>query len=107
MDADEQLAVVLVGDLAAAVEWDEGVILPGKYNPHTWHLLLDEGAKFSDDAEGRLLLHEAIGPNGAGVFAAVTGVEDDGGECSMRRLGRGHRAQQPKDSENWSDQPYR
>jgi len=78
MDADEDGIGVTIGDADAVIEIDEVVVA-------TDHDDFEAGGKLGADAlgeiEGEVFFDEATGA-GTGVFAAMAGIDDDGGEAT-------------------------
>src|ERR1051325_8727150 len=77
MDADKELAMVLICDRAASIEFDKPVVFSRINHLYARQLLFDQLAKLEHDPEGALLFHVAVRADRAGIFAAMPRIEHD------------------------------
>ena len=72
MDGDEHVGITGAGFGDAHAQWDEDVFVAGHVNGVAYAFKAVFG--FAGDGEDDVFLFQAAGSDGAGVFAAVTGV---------------------------------
>ena len=85
MDRDEQVGALLVREVGAVAQRHEHV---GRARQR--HLdaeaVIDHARHAAGDVEHDLLLHDSVGPGGAGIVAAVAGIHHDQPKRLHRRL---------------------
>ena len=84
MDRDEEVALVLVGDRGAALERQEGVGGAGQDDAHAEPRGQPVGER-AGELQRQVLLGRAARADGAGLGAAVAGVEDDRADAARAR----------------------
>ena len=94
MDGDEHVGVVAVGDGRALAQIDELVGLARIDHFHVGHVFLNIGTQFLGHGQIDSLLG-GDGTQGTRVFAAMTGVNDDG-LYFFALLGQSEQRQQKK-----------
>src|SRR6266498_3129019 len=76
MDGDEQVRLLLVGDGGASLKRDKSIVTAGvnhvRAKPGTQQL-----AQPSSHIKYEFLLFKTVGTDGAGIVAAMPGVDDD------------------------------
>ena len=84
MDGDKKLGVAGAGEAGAFAEFDEAVVLAGQVDLDFGVGLADAVGELFGDGEGqRFLVGLAVGADGAGVLAAVAGIDDDAVEAEF------------------------
>ena len=76
VDGDEQIGLMLIGDGGARLQRNEGVVVAGVDDVGA-QLALQQPAQAQRDVEHQIFFQQAVGADGSGVVAAVTGIDDD------------------------------
>ncbi len=76
MDGDEQVGLVLVGDGSPRLQRDESIVVAGVDHVGA-QPSLQQSTEAQRHVQHHILFHHAIGADGAGVVAAVSGVNHD------------------------------
>ena len=87
VDGDEEVAAGHVGEAGALLQANEPVGLAGEDDLEA--LLGQDGAELLGDGQRDVLLAGAVGADGAGVVAAVAGIDDHPAELEAELLGEG------------------
>jgi hypothetical protein len=76
VNRDEEIGARVVGDLHALAVRDEIIAIADQHGAHAG-LIVDLGSELLGDGEHYVLFARAASPEGAGVLAAVAGVDHD------------------------------
>ena len=90
MQADEQVALGVVGRRGALVGRHGAIVVAGQHRANA-HSRFEHGLEPAGDVERHLLLERAAGAVDARVVAAVSWIDHDGLEAALRRHQHGGR----------------
>ena len=87
MDGDEQVGLMLVGDGGARLQRNERVVVAGVDHVGA-QARLQQPAQAQSDVEHQILLHHPVRADGAGVVAAVSGIDHNASDLQSQRRGQ-------------------